>query len=311
MDVRLQYFETQDNIKLYSELWIPDHQKANIIFLHGLGDHIGRYGELVKYFAPKGYGLCMYDQRGHGKSGGRRAHCKYFADFLRDLSQFIERIQEMYPNVPVFLMGHSFGGLVAINFVAKYSKGLRGLIALSPSIQPLIKIPNWKKKFGLWASRYIPIVKINSNINPKYLSRMENVVEDIIKDPLRNRHVTARLAAELLKNLEQIPKLAFQVKAPTLMLQAGDDRICSADAVRKFFHSLLIQNKDFKVYAGAYHELLHEFDRDNVFKEIEMWINTQLQSIKRIARANKEDQDDSRQTIDLWHHNDYYLRNNI
>ena len=140
LDARLKYFATSDKIKLYYELCVPDVPKAIIIFVHGLGDHIGRYPEFAKYLIHNGYGTCFYDQRGHGRSSGRRAHCKSFNDYLRDLSQIADMAHEHYPNVPMFLIGHSFGGQVAINFVARYSKGLRGVILLSPNIEPMVDL---------------------------------------------------------------------------------------------------------------------------------------------------------------------------
>lgn len=303
MDARLQYLTTPDNIRLYYELWIPNRPKANIVFLHGMGDHIGRYAEFAKHLIQRNFGFCMYDQRGHGKSGGRRAHCRRFNDYLRDLALFIELVQNMYPALPIFLIGHSFGGQVAINFAAKYSKGLRGLVALSPNIQPLLKIPNWKKNLAGKISSLIPIVKFYTQVQPSQFSHDEKVVDSARTDPLMNWHVTARLGVEILKNLSQISRLAYQVKIPSLFMTGGEDEICSVEATRKFYHSLLIQNKVLRIYPGLYHELLNETERQTVFRDIEMWLNDQITAFKRLARAGEERHlYGSHETHDLWHH---------
>lgn len=306
MDARLKYLTTAGKIRLYYEFWVPENPKAIIVFLHGLGDHTGRYGEMIRYFATRGFGLCLFDQRGSGKSGGRRAHCRAFADFLRDLAQVIELVRESHPSVPMFLMGHSFGGQVAINFVSKYAKGIRGLIALSPNIETLVQIPKWKKKLAAWASKWLPIIKMESRIDPADFSHDANVVDMAKKDPLMNWHVTARLGNELLKNMAMIQTLAFQVKIPCLFMHGSDDRICSIEATRKFWHNVMLQKKDFKVYPGMYHELLNETLRNKVFADIESWIDNQLASFNRLASAGAEDIYGSKQTLDLWHnHRDH------
>ncbi len=302
MDARIKKFKTPDGANIYYEWWIPANPKGNIVFIHGLGDHISRYGEFTRYFASCGFGVCMFDMRGHGQSSGRRAHCKSFSDLLRDLSQFIEILHESYETVPIFLVGHSFGAQVAINFVARYSKGIRGLVALSPNIEPLVKFPNWKRWLALKLSRWIPILKFKTGISPSSFSHDENVVMQSIADPLRSWHVTARMGVEILKNLEQIKRLAFQVKLPSLFMQGGSDNVTSIEATRKFYHSILVQNKDFKSYPGLYHELLHEANRQEIFQDIEGWLNNQLAAVKRLARAGEEEQYVGHETIDLWHH---------
>jgi alpha-beta hydrolase superfamily lysophospholipase len=304
MDARLQFLKTSDNIKLYYELWAPDRAKALIIFIHGLGDHLGRYADFARHFIQRDYGICLFDMRGHGKSGGRRTHCRSFIDFFKDLSLIIEMAQKSYGSLPLFLVGHSFGAQIAVNFAARYSKGLRGLVALSPNIEPIVKIPEWKKRLAGKLSGLIPIIRFHSKINPVFFSHDANVVEAAREDPLMKWNVTARLGTEILKNTEQLPRLAFQVKIPCLFMQGGDDRITSIEATRKFYHSILIQNKDFKSYAGLYHELLQETEKNRIYNDIEIWLNTQLVSSKRLAKAGAEDSYVSK-TPDLWQHFDH------
>jgi len=288
MDARLQYFATSDKLKLYHELWIPNAPRAVIIFHPGLGDHIGRYSEFVKFFIQRNIGVCLYDPRGQGRSQGRRAHCRSIGDFLRDLSQVTDMVQAICQNVPCYLAGHSFGGQISINFAAKFSKGLRGVILLSPNIEPLIKVSNRKAWYARRLSGLFPIARIRAQIDAHLFTHDEAVVIDILKDPLRNWHVTARLGTEIIKNLVILPRLAYQVKIPTLICHGSDDRITSCEASRKFYHSMLIQNKELKIYPGAYHQLLHETMKEKVYNDIYAWIDSQLISFTRIARSNGE-----------------------
>ncbi|PIR18440.1 MAG: hypothetical protein COV46_00105 [Deltaproteobacteria bacterium CG11_big_fil_rev_8_21_14_0_20_49_13] len=302
MDARLQHLTTPDKLRLYFELWIPNQPKAAIVFVHGLGDHIGRYAEFAKYLIGKNYALCMYDQRGHGRSGGRKAHCHSFNDYLRDLSQVVDMVHASAPGVPLFLIGHSFGGQVAINFVARYAKGVRGLVALSPNIEPLIKIPGWKKKLAGKISKVLPIIRFYTHAQPSHLSHDEQVVEASRSDPLMHWHVTARLGTEILKNLSGIHRLAYKVKVPSIFMHGSEDRICSIEGTRKFYFSLLVQNKEMKIYPGFYHELLHEVEREKVLVDIGNWLNNQIIAFKRIARADEEGHIYEKEAPDLWRH---------
>ncbi len=300
MDARLKYLATPDKIKLYSEFWVPDEPKAIVVFVHGVGDHLGRYAQFMRHMIAKGFGVCLYDQRGHGRSEGRRTHCRSFSDFLRDLSMVIDMVQEAYPNAPVYLAGHSFGGQLVLNFVTRFSKGLRGFIVLSPNIEPIIKVPAWKIRLLKWCSRWIPVKRYVSIVTPRMLSHDEKVVTQAMTDPLMNFTLTARMAGEMLRNCAAIPKLAFKVKIPCLFLHGSSDRVCSIEATRRFFHGILIQNKEMKTYQGYAHELLNEKDREKVFTDIETWLNAQVFAFKRLASNPNGEHYASKDSLDVW-----------
>lgn len=284
MDAKLSYFKTPDGLRLFYQAWVPDAPKAVLVVVHGLGDHSGRYGPFIRYFVQRGFAVALYDQRGHGRSEGERAHAGQFQDFLQDLAQFVQLTKERFPKLPMFLVGHSFGGQVALNFVVRYAKGLRGIILSSPNVMLKLPVPNWKKKMADWAQNSMGRMKLSHHIDSKMLSHDPEVVEAYDNDPLVFTHVTARLGAIIMHNLDIIMALASRIHVPALFLQAGSDEICSPEGTRAFFQRVPIVKKQLKVYDGMYHELFNETNRDQVFADTGAWLNDQLKEEAQLLR---------------------------
>lgn len=276
MDAHISQFTTLDGLKLFYQFWVPDAPQAVLILVHGLGDHTGRYGPFVRHFVGRGFAVAMYDQRGHGRSDGDRGHADQFQDYLQDLAQFIQMTRDRFPKLPLFLIGHSFGGQVAINFVVRYAKGLRGVILSSPNVALQLPVPNWKRKVADWAKNSMGRMRLTHSLDSKMLSHDPAVVQEYDNDPLVFHHVTARLGALIMHNLEIIMAMALRIHLPVLFVQAGDDAICSADGTKAFFRRVPIATKQLKIYDGMFHELFNETNRDQVFADVEAWIHEQL-----------------------------------
>lgn len=283
VNATLQYFKVSDGTRLYYQKWMPPHPKAIIIFVHGLADHVGRYNCLINYFARRGFGICMFDLRGHGRSDGRRTHIDHFSDYLYDISQFIEFIKKGSPHAPIFLMGHSFGGQLVLNFVVKYSKALRGIVVLSPCIDIKVNIPKWKVRLGEWGSRWFPTFRVKNNIDPRLLSHDEGIVNEYVNDKNVRKDITLRCGYEIMKNAELVMAIASRIHLPVMMMHGSEDGICGVDATKKFFARIPVANKQLKIYHGYYHELLNESVRDDILKEIELWIEGQLDAELKLA----------------------------
>lgn len=273
----LSFCRGAHDVRLYYEWWVPPAARAMLVLVHGIGEHSGRYGPFIRYFVERGYGVAVYDQRGHGQSEGLRGHIEHFQDLLSDLAQVLQHTKSAYPDLPYFLVGHSFGGQVALNFVVRYAKGIRGLIASSPNIALKMRIPHWKR----WLSRYVqhwaPKLLLRQTFPAKWLSHDAAIVEAYLRDPRVVRHVTLHTATELLQNLDVVMALAARIHVPSLFLHAGDDQICDPEATRLFFRRIPVLRKRLKVYAGMYHELFNEVDKAAVFHDMEQWLHEVLQ----------------------------------
>lgn len=272
----LASFRTSTGVTLYYEWWRPAFPKAVLLVVHGIGEHSGRYGPFIRHFFEQGYAVALYDQRGHGQSAGERGHIEHLQDMLGDLADFVELTKRGFPHVPLFLVGHSFGGQLALNFVVRYSKGLRGLILSSPNIGLKIEIPRWRLWIGEMLHRWFPRAGFGQKLDGQHISRDPRIVAAYQADPRVVRQFTVHAVFQILRNLDIVMALSARIHLPSLFLHAGDDQICDPEATRQFYRRIPVARKRLKVYDGMYHELFNEIGKEAVFGDIDHWITELL-----------------------------------
>lgn len=272
MDVQIGKFNTRDGLKLHFEQWSPPTYKGMILLVHGLGDHCGRYGPLVDHFTKRGFKILLYDQRGHGRSEGRRAHAKKLDIFLEDLLDYFHFSRDgAGPSLPLFLLGHSFGGQIVLNFLARHPHLFKAACVSSPNIEIALTMPKWQEKLSYKMVPIWPTLKLKGLDRPHLLTHDSEVSKAYQKDPLISTFVTIGLGSEILSNSKTIYHLCHQIKTPLLLLHGLEDHYCSYKGTQRFFQELQLDQKRLKLYEGMYHELLNEVARENVFQEIESW----------------------------------------
>ena len=277
MKAHLGKLKTGDGAQLYYEYWIPENPRALMVFVHGLGEHCGRYGSFVRYFTDRGFVLALYDQRGHGKSSGPRVDGRSLDLFLDDLSDFAGVAAAHFPNISLhYLAGHSFGGQVVLNFAGLRPHFFAGVIACSPNLGVALPLPTWKKKMADWLLQKKPSFRLGGMIHPHWLSHDLRVVRAYAKDPLVSRFVTVQLGQAILKNLEQTTALAQKIKNPLLLVHGTADRVCHPQATARFYEEVPFQDKEIRLYEGLYHELLNESTKEQVFGDIAQWLEKRL-----------------------------------
>lgn len=270
------HFSTHDDLQLCAYAHINPTPKAVLIFLHGLNEHAGRYGYPIDYFS-KNYSLYLYDQRGHGRSAGRRAFVDSFQDYVKDLARFVALVANKEPGRKIFLIAHSMGGQVALNYLGTHSQApLTGFVTSSPNIRIAWKVSRFKKALALKIANCFPRLRVLNEVNPKWISRDKAWVRSFVLDPLVNKIMTINLAKEIIMNQEHLVDLAANIHLPALMLHAGDDHICSPQGSRDFFANLGSQDKTLKIYYGFYHEIFNDPEREQVFGDIEKWVKDRI-----------------------------------
>lgn len=270
------YFKSHDNNRLYYQAWRANRARAVLIFVHGLNDHSGRYTYPIKYFLKHNYTLYLFDQRGHGKSDGPRSYVDKFDSYLKDLHKFCNFVAGGEKNKKIFLVGHSMGGQIVINYINKYGNTVEGFVSSSANVIMAIDLSWFKRLIIFFLSYFAPRIYLDSKINPKWLSRDLAVVRDYKRDPLVLKKTTVGLAAELMRNQESLLKLARNIRLPALVIHGGNDRICSMKGSRKFYRHLASSDKTVRIYDGYFHELFNDLGKEKVFKGINEWINRHL-----------------------------------
>lgn len=263
-------YKGHDGLELFYQAWIPPSPRASIVILHGIGDHSSRYDHVGRHFCRLGYSVITYDQRGNGRSPGIRGHVRSFSEYLLDLKTLLETL---HIKEKLFVLGHSFGGLVAIRFAMDYPAYLSGIIASSPAIGLSLKVPIWKKTLAYLFDRIYPEFTFVDNAVPTaYLSHDQKICDLCDNDPLVHRLRSARFFVEFVKIYTKTSAEPDRLSTPCLFLQAGDDKIVSSSATEKFFGAICGRDKTLKIYPDFYHEILNEVGKERVFDDMAAWL---------------------------------------
>ncbi|MFO7666808.1 MAG: alpha/beta hydrolase [Desulfobacterales bacterium] len=267
----------QNDLKIYYRQYKASPEKAIMIITHGLGEHSGRYLNVINRLVPKGISVFAPDFRGHGKSEGKRGHVLSFGDYLEDLDLISGVvIKEKKPGIKYFLLGHSLGGLIAINYAIRRQETVDGLIISSPSLGVTVKVPAIKAVLGKAMSFLWPGLSLNNELDASKISHDEKVVAAYRNDPLVHDRVTARWFTEFLSAMEKANNQASEIKVPFLMQIAGDDHLVNAAASKSFFERVSSKDKTLHVYEGLYHEIFNEKEEDRklAIDDLESWIDS-------------------------------------
>lgn len=269
------YLKTARDDQRYYQSWLPDGSpKAALVVVHGLAEHCGRYMNIVNRFVPQGYAVYALDHLGHGKSDGTRLYVDSFADFIDPLRQFVEMVHGWQPGLPVFIVGHSMGGLISSVYLLDYQDGLRGAILTGAAVKVPDNITQTTVLMSKVLSVLIPRAGIAS-LEVDGISRDPAVVQAYIDDPLTfNGKTSARLGAEMLKAMQRVSVEASKIHLPVLIMHGSADRLVSPEASQLLYDRVSSRDKTMRIWDGYYHELYNEPtpEREAVFCELEAWL---------------------------------------
>ena len=260
-----------DNI--YYQAWLPDGNVKAVLFLvHGLGEHCGRYANHVNHYVPLGYAIYGLDLPGHGKSDGEREVIERFADYIDPLAKYYQMVKNWQPDKPVFIFGHSMGGLITCCFLLDHPADFKGAILSAPAIKVSDSISPVTVTMGKILSRILPKARVVS-LDPGAISRDPEVVEAYVNDPLVFHGKTpARLAAEMLKAMKRVKAKAENITLPFIAVQGGKDKLVDPSGAQMLYDKAGSKDKTLKVYEGLYHEIHNEPERFAMFKDVEAWL---------------------------------------
>ena len=267
-------FTGKGGIEIYFQKWIAEKSNAVLIIVHGLGEHSGRYGNLLKSFENKGISFFAIDHRGHGKSDGKRGHIDSFMDYVYDLKLFIEFIKDENRGLPIILYGHSMGGVIASKYAMTYADDLTMLVLSSSGFEPAFKVPAWKNSIASFFSSRIASLTFSNGLAVKGLSHDPKAIEEYEKDPLVHGKITARWAVEFLRACKECLNNAGNIKKPLLVFHGQGDPITSCKASEEFYAKASSEVKKLYTYEGLFHETINELeaDREKVLNDVTEWI---------------------------------------
>jgi alpha-beta hydrolase superfamily lysophospholipase len=269
-----------DDLALYWQSWRPDAPKAVLLFVHGLAEHSGRYRNPVDYFAPRGYGCYALDYRGHGRSPGARVHVASFDEYVADVRTVQRLAVERCPRLPLFLVGHSQGGLVVLRHALTHPEGVSGIIVDSPvlGVHPSSRPSAALKLLAGVLARVAPRLRLPSGLDATRISRDPAVVRAYLADPLVSRSVSSGWFMAMQETLALVHDAAPRFSVPALVMAAGDDRLVDSEATREWTVRAPRELVTFVLWEGLYHEAFNEPEREQVFRRMETWLDERLRA---------------------------------
>lgn len=262
---------------LYWQGWRPGHDpRAALAIVHGHGEHSGRYMNVVDSLLPRGYAVYGFDHRGHGRSRGQRGHIDSWAEYREDVRAFLRLIAAREAGRATFLMGHSMGALVVLDYLLHDSGGIRGAVISAPPLEPAGVAKPYLVFLSRVLSKACPRFPLRIALDTSALSRDARVVRAFRADPLVHGKFTARWGTESLAAVARVKTRAADIKAPVLFVHGEADRLNVPAGSRDFFDAIRIADKTLLLYPEMFHELHNDIGYDRVIGDLELWLARHL-----------------------------------
>lgn len=261
-------------VELFWQGWLPrgDVETTGVLLIcHGLGEHGGRYRNVVDAVLPDGWAVYALDHRGHGRSGGRRAHLDDYADWLGDFDAFRRVVTARHPGLPVFLLGHSMGGQIALAYALDHQDALAGLVLSAPALAsdavPAAAVPVLTA-----LAKVMPTLR-PAGIDVTKVSKDPAVVAAYRADPL-NHHgkPTLGLAARLYGAFDTLPERARALRLPLLLQHGTADALTDPAGTRLLESTNGSPDVTVRWYDGLWHEIYNEPERDLPLADLRDWL---------------------------------------
>ena len=270
-------FKGVRDLDVYYQGWLPDGEVMAVLFIvHGVGEYVGRYTNVVNHFVPLGYAIYGVDHIGHGKSGGEREMVESFGDYTDTLTTFYKMVTAWQPGKPVIIYGHSMGGLITSLYLLDHQADFKAAIISAAAA----KVPDNINAFT------ITMAKILSKIAPKfgmigldtnYLSHDRSVVDAYNSDPqVFHGKMPVRLSAEMLRAMLRVADEFHKVTLPLFILHGSGDKLVEPAGGKLLYEKAGSKDKTLKIYEGLYHEIHNEPEREVMFKDLEEWLQTRV-----------------------------------
>jgi len=252
-------FQGAAGVSIFRRAWLPDvSPRAVLVLAHGMSEHSGRYDPLGRFLAAGGVAVHALDHRGHGHSGGEMGTVEEFSYFLDDLSTFHSLVRAEHPAGPLVLLGHSMGGLIATAYVLERQPQPDLLILSGPAIVPILEAGERR-------------------IDATRLTRDPKEQQAYLDDPLVLRErVRDELFFRLAEGIGLLVGRACEIAQPLLLIHGTDDRLCSAEGAEAYVRASSSHDVTVKLYPEGRHEMLNEFNRDEVMNDLWQWLDARI-----------------------------------
>lgn len=271
-------FTAFDGKAIFYQVWASETTHGLLIIAHGVGEHSGRYGPLIRQLQGKGVSVYALDHRGHGQSEGKRGHIKAFSDYIKDLSDLVEISRQHHPQRPVILLGHSMGGVMALHYALEKPQAIQGLILSSAGLIPIIPASPCQQGLGKLLSMLAPSVLLSNGLDTEMLSHDPDMVKQYRNDPLVHDKVSVRWFTEFIRAGQNALERAESLQMPLFIMHGKSDAIVDYRGSVLIMERAQSVDKTLHLFEGLYHETMNETleQREQVLTAVEDWIIRQI-----------------------------------
>lgn len=267
-------FQTSDGLKIHTEAWLPEGDiQAVVLLVHGLGEHVGRYGHVGEKFNSAGYAVYGLDHRGHGKSEGLRAHFDRFEQPINDLKQYLDRVKAAQPGKKLFIYGHSLGSLITLNFLLKYQREFAGAIISGTPLEVEASQPKALVMAASLLNGLVPKMAITPPLPASTLSHDPAVVAGYDADPLvYHGNVRVSMGYQIFTGSREVKNRMRELTLPMLIFHGSEDKLCPPSGSEVLNKGVGASDKTLKFYQGFNHECHNEVGKETVLNDMVTWL---------------------------------------
>jgi alpha-beta hydrolase superfamily lysophospholipase len=263
-------------INIYYQQWLAEDSNSVLMIVHGLGEHSERYKDLSEYLVARNISVYALDLRGHGHSEGIRGHVDNFDDYVSDLNQLIKIVKEEEGNKRIFLLGHSLGATISLEYANQHPEDIYGLIVSGLSFKS-VPFAGLFGKIPLVNKIPICLLDVSAKVFGKRaiaeLCNNESALESYLKDDLAHGCFTLKFLEETSRENEKLKREAKEIEVNScLILMGSDDKVGSVEDAQWLDSSLSVKNKRLILYDGMKHNIFDEVDNERVFSDVYNWI---------------------------------------
>lgn len=271
------FFDAGNSLELYYQRWVGEQPpEAVVLLVHGLGEHCNRYQALAEVLVAENVAVCGLDLPGHGKSPGKAAHIERFEDYAKAALSFNQQIKTWFPDVPIFLLGHSMGGLVSAQILLKNQQLFAGCVLSGPAIMSPLEPGRIQIALVTLLSRLFPTAGA-LQLDATGVSRDANVVKDYVDDPLvHHGKASARLVREMFSTMNAVQDGAGTIELPILLLHGAADVMTSAKGSEFLYQNVGSSDKQLEVFPELFHEIFNEPEGPEIHAQVCKWIKDRV-----------------------------------
>ena len=274
MPVKEETIISEDGTKIHLRSWQPAKPRAVVVICHGVNSHGGQYLWSGEQLSAAGYSVYALDMRGRGKSEGERFYVENVSEYVGDVSAVIKLAKSREAVLPVFLLGHSAGGVVSCSYTLDNQKELAGLICESFAFRvpaPGFVLSIIKGLSGIFPR--LPVLKLKNKDftrDPQALAALEN-------DPLIKGEIQPAITvAALVRADERLEREFPRITIPVFIMHGTVDKATVPSGSQFFFDTVGSKDKTLKMYEGHFHDLLNDYGKEDVMADIKAWIEKRL-----------------------------------